>query len=134
MVKRRESTPVAVIAHTVEQYGLSIVDVTGAIDIATVGEVAAELAAQLGRRPARLVIDLTRVSVIGSVGLSMLIAAHDAAKQSRVRFAVVATDRAVPQTLGCVGLDRRLPIHPTRAAAIEVLCGVLPVKHDRESV
>ncbi|RSM63227.1 anti-sigma factor antagonist [Amycolatopsis sp. WAC 01376] len=65
-----------VMAETVRSEDAITVEVAGDIDIATSSRLRAELEALLERRPAAVVLDLTRVSFCDSSGLSVLVQAN----------------------------------------------------------
>ena len=98
---------------TTEVHGLAVTRVVGEIDLAGVDLIRAELDVQQRRRPPVLVVDLTEVTVLGSLGIAALLDAHHRAVAAGVRFAVVASHRSVVHPLQLTEVDRVLTVVPT---------------------
>ncbi|MCC8249552.1 STAS domain-containing protein [Saccharothrix luteola] len=98
---------------TTEVRGLPVTRVAGEIDLAGVDLVRAELDVQLELRPPVLAVDLTDVTVLGSLGIAALLDAHDRAVAAGVRFAIVASHRSVVRPLQLTEVDRVLTVVPT---------------------
>ncbi|MER5267293.1 STAS domain-containing protein [Actinosynnema sp. NPDC002837] len=98
---------------TTEVHGLPVTRVTGEVDLAGVDLIHAELDVQLELRPPVLVVDLTDVTILGSLGISALLDAHHRAVAAGVRFAVVASRRSVVHPLRLTEVDRVLTVVPT---------------------
>jgi anti-sigma B factor antagonist len=64
-----------------------------------------------------VVVDLHAVHVIDSAGLGLLVRAHQEAKQSGGRFALVAPSRFVLTVLHTMRLDGLFSVFPDRATA-----------------
>lgn len=71
----------------------------------------------LGNAPGTLVIDLTEVQFLGSMGMASLLRAHRLAGESTV-VRVVATGRRIAGVLTMTGLDHELSIHSSRDEAL----------------
>jgi len=110
----RAASPVAVWSE--ERHGVTVILVEGEVDMDTCDEVRAELVERLdGRsRSAGLVLDLSGVTVFGSVGLSLLIEARHRAERRGVGFAVATDRRSVLQ-----------PLVETGVADLVVLCATV---------
>ncbi|NUT48308.1 MAG: STAS domain-containing protein [Saccharothrix sp.] len=102
-----------VAVDSTEVDGLAVTKVTGDVDLAGVDLVRAELAAQVRRRPPVLVVDLSGVTVLGSLGIAALLDAHRDATTAGVGFAVVASHRSVVRPLRLTEVDRLLTVAPT---------------------
>ncbi|MGV9408290.1 STAS domain-containing protein [Nocardia sp. NPDC003693] len=89
--------------------------VHGEIDGYTVPALQRALARADCARPARLLVDLTGVSHIGSAGVRALLDAHASAPETL--FAVIATD-AGARVLRVAGLDTLIAVYPYRALAL----------------
>ncbi|QQQ74326.1 STAS domain-containing protein [Saccharothrix sp. 6-C] len=98
---------------TTEARGLAVTRVVGEVDLAGVDLVRAELDAQLARRPPVLVVDLTEVTILGSLGIAALLDAHHRAVAVGVRFTVVASRRSVVHPLELTEVDRVLTVVPS---------------------
>ncbi|WP_158848763.1 STAS domain-containing protein [Saccharothrix deserti] len=99
--------------ETTEVHGLAVTLVTGEVDLAGVDLIRAELDAQLERRPPVLVVDLSGVTVLGSLGIAALIDAHTRAVAAGVQLVVVANHRSVIRPLQLTEVDRFLTVVPT---------------------
>jgi len=94
-----------------------VLEVIGEVDLLSVEVLDDALAAALAREPGRLVIDLTGVSFLASVGMTVLLKAHRSAGGTRLR--VVAPDRGtVGRALELTGLTEALAVAGTRAEAL----------------
>jgi anti-sigma B factor antagonist len=67
----------------------------------------------LGQAPAGLIVDLTNVEFLASVGMSVLVAARQAADAISVRFGIVADGAATSRPIRLLGIDRILTLYPT---------------------
>ncbi|HET6878458.1 MAG TPA: STAS domain-containing protein [Jatrophihabitans sp.] len=65
------------------------------------------------------VVDLTAVSLLSAAAMEMLIDLHTLCAGHHVQLRIVAATRAVLRPLGLTGLDRRLPLYPSRDAALD---------------
>jgi anti-sigma B factor antagonist len=99
--------------ETTEVHGLAVTRISGEVDLVGVELIRAELTAQLDRRPAALVADMSGVTVLGSLGIAALIEAHQRAVATGVAFTVVARHRAVTRPLRLTEVDRLLTVLPT---------------------
>ena len=97
---------------------VTVVHVSGEIDLATCESVAEVVFDQLGQEPDALVIDLSGVGFMGSTGLSMLVEAHRQAERCGTSLHIVATTPPVLRTLEISGLDSVLPIRGSISAAV----------------
>jgi anti-sigma B factor antagonist len=96
ITRRRHSTAVVIFA-------------TGEIDIATAEHLATALRDELDNRPGTLVIDLTGVAFMGSIGMAVLAEADQAASASGQRLRVVVCERqAAFRSMTISGLSDRL--------------------------
>ncbi|MEU1040580.1 STAS domain-containing protein [Streptomyces sp. NPDC005551] len=59
-----------------------------------------------------LVLDLQRLAFCDSSGISVFVAAHRQVLAAQARMALVAVPAMIIRTLGIVGLDQVLDIHP----------------------
>jgi len=100
------SGPVLDVSFTVAD-GHPTAVVAGPVDLATVGELSAALTQLMARarRPGTVVVDLRAVSHLGSVGVSVLTAAHRRAAADGVRLRIVLSENAGLGLAGADGLD-----------------------------
>jgi anti-sigma B factor antagonist len=97
--------------------GVAVVSVGGEIDLSTAPAFEAAIATALEANPAVLVIELSQVSFMASVGLRILAATQENAGKS-ARVAVVANNSAVSRPIQLTGLDKIFSLYPTLDAAL----------------
>jgi len=71
----------------------------------------------LAEKPAGVVVDFTDVEFLASVGMGVLVAAHDEAGDD-IRFSVVADGPATSRPLKLIGIADILPVFPTLDEAL----------------
>jgi anti-sigma B factor antagonist len=100
--------------------GAVVIHAVGDVDMATRGLLDRQLktAETKVAPPAPVVLDLTGVVFLASMGLSLLVEHHERCAESGSRLVVVATDRAVLRPMQITGLDELLTIVPTVQAAL----------------
>jgi anti-anti-sigma factor len=95
-----------------------VLHVTGELDLLTTPTLAEACLSELRKRPAVLVIDLTGVTFLASVGMSAIVAAHEeGGEHTRVR--VVGGTRDTMRPIRVTGLDNLLSVYPALSAALE---------------
>jgi anti-sigma B factor antagonist len=94
---------------------IMVVELSGEIDLATHEDVAADIQACLDHEPPRLVVDMSRVRFIDSLGLSILIQAYEKARQRAVDLRIVANTTQLRLT----GLDQYLPLSSSLVDALD---------------
>jgi anti-anti-sigma factor len=88
---------------------VTTVHVIGEIDSLTGVDLEAVLHEQLADRPARLVVDLSRVAALGSTGLSILSRTKDVCRARGVELSLAGSGRQdLVRQLKITGLDRLL--------------------------
>lgn len=118
---RESGAPEDRIQITVEQAAanVTVLRVTGDIDLFTTSVLHDRLWARLGPPNSAVVLDLSGVGFLGSAGLSELVAAKDTATKQDVRLILVATGRAVLRPLEIIGLRSLFQIAESVEAALE---------------
>lgn len=109
----------------VEQYeteGAVILAVSGEVDMLSAPQLAEAIHATLARKPAALVVDLTKVEFLASAGLSVLVSGQAEAVPP-TRFTVVADGPATSRPIKLMGIDGMLALHPTLDNALNWLIG-----------
>lgn len=91
--------------------------VDGVVDLATAPALEDLLAELLDDAPAGVVIDLTAVTFMASVGLRILAETHERLGGAR-RFAVVATGSVTARPIQLTRLDEFLALYPSVDAAV----------------
>jgi anti-anti-sigma factor len=88
---------------------VTTVHVTGEIDSLTGGDLEAVLYEQLADRPIRLIVDLSRVAVLGSTGLAILSRAKDVCLERGIELSLAGSGRKdLVRQLKITGLERLL--------------------------
>lgn len=91
---------------------MSVVSVSGEIDLVTAPALEQAIGAVVAENPAALVIDLSAVEFLGSVGLKILAATYEKLGEA-TGFGVVARGPATRRPIHLTGLDKTFPLHPT---------------------
>jgi anti-sigma B factor antagonist len=101
--------------------GIAAVQVSGELDLASVGKLEANIEQALAQDSAPLLIDFTACGFIDSTVLSVLVALRRKLGDSiPPRFAVVAQDQPLG-VLRLTRLDCEMPVYPSLAEALGVL-------------
>jgi anti-sigma B factor antagonist len=97
-----------------------VVHVAGELDLVTAPGLVGELtsARAQARPPGPLVIDLTDVTFMGSVGLGILVEHHLLCRDVDVELRVVAGNRVVARTITIIGLGDTVAVFATLADAL----------------
>lgn len=98
--------------------GVGIVDVAGEIDMHTAQELGEVLAAAGEGQPHRLIVDLSAVGFIDSMGLSVLVQNARLLFTDGASFEIICA-RKLMQVFEIAGLDEVFTFYATRAAAID---------------
>jgi anti-anti-sigma factor len=99
-----------------EQDGAHVIELTGELDLGSIGELDAALAdATPG---ARVCLDLSGLGFIDSTGLATVIRAHQAAAEAGGELTIVAPAGIVRRTIETSGLLALLHVVEDRAAAL----------------
>ncbi len=100
--------------------GAVVVCAVGEVDMATrdLLDLQLQVAESEVLPPAPVVLDLTGVVFLASMGLSLLVEHHQQCAEFGSRLVVVATDRAVLRPIELTGLDEALTIASTVEAAL----------------
>ena len=98
-----------------------ILSVREAIDVLSAPELTEAICDALGKEPAGLIVDLTDVDFLASVGMSILIAAQEAADALSVRLGVVAHGAATSRPITLLGIDAIVTLYPTLGDGLRCL-------------
>lgn len=102
-------------------YDLAILAVSGEIDVATAPQLTECIEAVLAESaPVALIIDLTDVPFLASVGMTVLVEANEHVGTS-TRFAVVADGPATSRPLIMMGFDQVITLYTDLDAAVTAL-------------
>lgn len=103
----------------VEQRGSALVlHVVGELDLVTTPILSEASNTALQSRPPVLVIDLTGVTFLASVGMSAIVAAHEAGGET-TKVRVVGGSRDTLRPIRVTGLDNLLSVYPDLPSALE---------------
>ena len=94
-----------------------IVSVTGEIDLVTAPILETAVDEAIASGPAVLILDLSAVTFLASVGLQTLVVTHDR-MASTGRFAVVADGPATSRPIQLIKLDEMVALYPTVELAV----------------
>jgi anti-sigma B factor antagonist len=100
--------------------GISVVGVTGVVDMLTAPDLEKAIAEAAKSSPTAVVVDMTGVEFLASAGMGVLIAAQDELAPA-VRFAVVAEGPATSRPLKLVGVTDVVDLYPTLDEALTAL-------------
>jgi anti-sigma B factor antagonist len=100
--------------------GVAVVSVGGEIDLSTAPAFEAVIAEALEEDPPVLVIDLSEVTFLASVGLRILAATQEKIGKS-IQIAVVADNAAASRPMQLTGLDNLISLYPTVDEALTAL-------------
>ncbi len=104
-----------------EQIGeLAVAAVEGEVDASNTGDLGERLRAGLTNRSIALIVDLSATTYLDSAGITLLYALDAELQGRRQRLhLVVPAGAPIARVLAIAGLDGAVPVHATRAAAIE---------------
>ena len=100
---------------------LVVLSVNDEVDTLTAPQLSQAICKALGNSATALIIDLTEVTFLASVGMSVLVAAQQAADAMAVRFAVVAEGVATSRPIRLLGIDAVLALFPTLGDALRAV-------------
>lgn len=91
---------------------------TGRLDAAGTEKVEVVFTARIRAAPGHVLVDMTGVSFVGSLGIRLLIAAARLAERAGRSVALFGAQPPVAEVFRTVALDDLLPILPDEAAAL----------------
>ena len=94
-----------------------VVAVAGDVDMLTAPRLDDAIRSAMRTEPTALIVDLTRVGFIASVGMTLLIAAHHKITPT-ARFGVVADGPATRRPMKIIGIDNLIPLYQNLADAL----------------
>jgi anti-sigma B factor antagonist len=111
------SAPDSITTLVADHDGVSVVSVSGEIDLVTAPALEQAIGAVVAEGPTALVIDLSAVDFLGSVGLKILAATYEKLGKS-AEYGVVARGPATRRPIHLTGLDKTFPLYPTLEEAL----------------
>ena len=100
---------------------LVVLSVKDTVDMLTAPQLSRAICDVLENSATALIIDLTEVTFLASVGMSVLVATQEAADAMAVRFAVVAEGAATSRPIRLLGIDAIVALYPTLDEALSAL-------------
>lgn len=91
---------------------------TGRLDAAGTEKVEVAFTAQIRAAQGPVLVDMTGVSFVGSLGIRMLIAAARLADRAGGKVAIFGVQPAVAEVFSTIALDDLIPVLPDEAAAL----------------
>lgn len=107
------------VALRTEDDEVAVVQVDGEVDLASIGKLEAMLTDLQAEGKTRLVIDLSGVSFIDSIGLEALVLAHQRSADHNGDLRLAAPQAIVARVLELTALDQVLHIDSTLEAAVK---------------
>jgi anti-anti-sigma factor len=97
---------------------------SGRLDMVGVGEIEMRFTSLAASRPIRVLVDLTDVTFLASVGLRCIIHSAKALEQKGGKLVLLLGDNTVVRgTLDTVGVSEIIPVCQDEAAAMDALAG-----------
>jgi anti-sigma B factor antagonist len=100
---------------------LLVLSVCDAVDVLSAPQLTETICGALAKAPAGLIVDLTEVNFLASVGMSILVATQEAADAMSVPFGVVAEGAATSRPIRLLGIDAIMSLYPTLSDALHDL-------------
>lgn len=91
---------------------------TGRLDAAGTEKIEVIFAARVRAAPGHVLVDLTGVGFVGSLGIRMLISAARVAERARRKFVLFGAQPAVAEVFNTVALDDLIPVTPDEGTAL----------------
>jgi len=99
--------------------GAFVIEVRGSLDAATVDALRAAILGTLQReRPVTLIVDLTFVVFMDSLGIGTLVSGHHAAREMGTRFLLRNPSEFVHRQLRVTGLTEMFGLPPSPSTAV----------------
>ena len=106
---------------TIEEFWtgrMVVVSVTGDLDILTTPQLDHAIRSAMRTEPTALIIDLTRVDFLASIGMNLLVATRDEIAPT-TRFGVVADGPATSRPMKLIGIDTMIALDQTLGDALD---------------
>lgn len=106
------SAPDSITATVSDHDGVVVLSIGGEIDLVTAPALEEAIGGVITDNPQAMIIDLSGVEFLGSVGLKILAATYEKLGDS-AEFGVVARGPATRRPIHLTGLDKTFPLYPT---------------------
>lgn len=97
---------------------ISVLHVTGDLDVLTAPTLGTRLDVALADAPSVLIVDLSEVQFLSSAGISMLVETHRLTHRAGMSLRVVAEGPATSRPMRVMGLGEIIDIYPTVDEAV----------------
>ena len=101
--------------------GIQQIVLTGRMDGAGTEKVAARFTETIAARPPRVVVDMTRVPFLSSIGIRLLLSNAKALRQHGGRMVIAGPQPLVKEVLEIVGIALLIPVHTDLESACSAL-------------
>ena len=121
---------------TIEEFWtgrMVVVSVTGDLDLLTTPQLDHAIRSAMRTEPTALIIDLTRVDFLASIGMNLLVATRDEIAPT-TRFGVVADGPATSRPMKLIGIDTMIALYETLGDALDAFRGRVSARDARASV
>ena len=121
---------------TIEEFWtgrMVVVSVTGDLDLLTTPQLDHAIRSAMRTEPTALIIDLTRVDFLASIGMNLLVATRDEIAPT-ARFGVVADGPATSRPMKLIGIDTMIALYQTLGDALDAFRGRVSARDARASV
>lgn len=95
-----------------------VIRCTGDLDMLTVPALDRQIETALTKKPTSMIVDLTAVDFLASVGMGLLVEAHHRCGDA-TQFMVVADGPATSRPMRMIGLPEIMALHPTLEQAFD---------------
>jgi len=106
------SAPDSITATVTDHDGVAVLSIGGEIDLVTAPALEEAIGGVVAENQTALIIDLSGVEFLGSVGLKILAATYEKLNNS-AEFGVVARGPATRRPIHLTGLDKTFSLYPT---------------------
>lgn len=97
-----------------------VIRCTGDLDMLTVPALDRQIETALAKKPTAMIVDLTAVDFLASVGMGLLVEAHHRCGDA-TQFMVVADGPATSRPMRMIGLAAVMALHPTLEQAFDAV-------------
>ena len=96
----------------------------GRLDTAAVGEIELKFTSHTVPRAKPLLLDISEVTLLSSLGLRMLLTVAKALDRRGAKTAILSPQPAVREILNLSGFDKLMPVHNDEGTALAFLTGI----------
>lgn len=97
-----------------------VIRCVGDLDMLTIGALDRQIDSALKKKPSAMIIDLAALDFLASVGMGLLVDAHDRCGET-TQFMVVADGPATSRPMRLIGLGELFALHATLEAAFDAI-------------